>query len=349
MNQVPQAVSVHKAPPERSFSGPSEALSKTVILPTLDSPIPAGKSAIWCSSFQVAWNEVKAEITNGPIELEPDDPMIALLNRAQESQADLPAGSFYTAVGSVEKGVIERIKKELPQKFPGARLPALTPPPDLPAFIACGYLRAGVKFTYDFFDSDELLLFEEGSGHTSKVRAFGLRPKDQYTGVSTFRGQVEVLFRDRGEFALDLCNTSQPNQIIVARMSRKPTLADTLADRDKRPRKRESAFGDKATLLVPNMNWDIDHHFKELEGKTFQNPPVRGWRLYEAFEFIRFNLDRHGAEVESGADVGGWLDGHDDPNAYHFDSPFLIVLQKRGAAHPFFVMWVDNSEPLCTK
>jgi WD40 repeat protein len=349
MSQVPQATAKQKPPPGPTFSGPSDQLRQTIILPTLDSPIPAGKSAIWCSSFQIAWNQIKNTITNGPVQLSPGDPMVALLNRAQESEADLPADSYYTAAGTTDESVIGRIKQELPKKFPGARLPRLSPPPDDLAFFVCGYLRAGVKFTYDFFDSDDLLLFQDASGHTSKVRVFGLRPQDKMTGLSTFRSQIEVLFRERDEFALDLSKTSQPNQIIIARMTRKATLADTIVDIHKRPRKKDSTFGDIATLLVPNMNWEIDHDFKELEGQTLLNQPGHRPGLYEAFEFIRFQLDRHGAEAESGSDVGGFDDGHDDPNAYHFDSPYLIVLQKRGAAHPFFVMWVDNAELLCTK
>ncbi len=37
------------------------------------------------------------------------------------------------------------------------------------------------------------------------------------------------------------------------------------------------------------------------------------------------------------------------PMAIHFvcDHPFLIVVKKRGAKRPFFVMWVDNAELLC--
>ncbi len=35
-----------------------------------------------------------------------------------------------------------------------------------------------------------------------------------------------------------------------------------------------------------------------------------------------------------------------DPN-FIFDRPFLIVVKKRGAERPFFVMWVDNAELLC--
>jgi hypothetical protein len=35
-----------------SFDGRSDALQKTVVVPTLDTPIPKGKSVIWCASFQ---------------------------------------------------------------------------------------------------------------------------------------------------------------------------------------------------------------------------------------------------------------------------------------------------------
>src|SRR5262249_44652024 len=130
MSQVPEATATPKAPSEPTYCGSSEQLRQTIIVPTLDSPLPTGKSAIWCSSFQFAWNQTKSKIPNGPAQLSPGDPMVDLLNRAQESEADLPADSYYTAAGTTDEGLIAQIKKELPKKFPGARLPRLSPPPD---------------------------------------------------------------------------------------------------------------------------------------------------------------------------------------------------------------------------
>ncbi|HEV2950204.1 MAG TPA: hypothetical protein VGX70_22690, partial [Gemmataceae bacterium] len=43
-----------------SFDGKSEALQQTIMVPTLDTPIPEGKSAIWCVSFQIAWNRLRS-------------------------------------------------------------------------------------------------------------------------------------------------------------------------------------------------------------------------------------------------------------------------------------------------
>src|SRR5262245_8297100 len=47
--------------PPLYFDGNSDRLQQTIIVPTLDSPIPDGKSAIWCVSFQLAWNRLKED------------------------------------------------------------------------------------------------------------------------------------------------------------------------------------------------------------------------------------------------------------------------------------------------
>jgi hypothetical protein len=39
--------------------------------------------------------------------------------------------------------------------------------------------------------------------------------------------------------------------------------------------------------------------------------------------------------------------GHDDPNVFHFDRPFMVYLKNRAAQHPYFVMWVETAELLC--
>ena len=47
----------------------SASLQSTVIAPTLDTPVPAGKNVIWCSSFQLAWNKLKDDIVKAPVEI----------------------------------------------------------------------------------------------------------------------------------------------------------------------------------------------------------------------------------------------------------------------------------------
>lgn len=61
-----------------------------------------------------------------------------------------------------------------------------------------------------------------------------------------------------------------------------------------------------------------------------------------AMQVIRFRLDRNGAELASQAKIHA----KPAPTEFVFDQPFLLSIKKRGAQHPFFVMWVDNAELL---
>jgi hypothetical protein len=107
----------------------------------------------------------------------------------------------------------------------------------------------------------------------------------------------------------------------------------------------DTALHEEDTLLVPVMHWRIDHHFSELEGvdRTLEHAGLEAMYLGTALQTIEFKMDRRGAEVASEAQMGFDNGG---PARYHFDRPFLIIMTKRDAQHPFFVMWVDNSELL---
>jgi hypothetical protein len=56
--------------PVKTFDGPSTSLKQTIIVPTLDTPLPEGKSAIWCASFQLAWDRLKNDVAKGPVKME---------------------------------------------------------------------------------------------------------------------------------------------------------------------------------------------------------------------------------------------------------------------------------------
>ena len=87
------------------------------------------------------------------------------------------------------------------------------------------------------------------------------------------------------------------------------------------------------------------HHFQELEGsdKQFLNPSLQGLYLDTALQTIQFGLDRSRAELSSESQIIV----KSAPAAFlHFNRPFLVLIKKRDAEQPFFVMWVDNAELL---
>jgi hypothetical protein len=90
------------------------------------------------------------------------------------------------------------------------------------------------------------------------------------------------------------------------------------------------------------MHWRIEHRFKEIEGKALLNPSMRGTWIDQAIQIIELKLDRQGAAISSESMEITHKGGHD----FAFNHPFLLYIKKRGAKHPFFVMWVDNAELL---
>jgi hypothetical protein len=345
----------HDPPAPPLLDVASAALPKTVIVPTLDTPIQPGHSAVWCSSFQLAWNRLKADVAKGPVQLTNAQAVADRLNQAGPTEADLDGEGVYAAAGLVKDGIVERIRAEMGEKFPNGPKPGLNAPAGA---VAYAYLTATVKFEIPFFENDEPFLFTDSAGGRSAVRSFGIRKKDDYA-YQELRKQVQVLYRPRdaiseegeiGEFVLDPCKSSSPYQVVLALVKPAGTLAATLADVQKKTATGPKPdylprVGPNDTLLIPGMNWRITHRFKELEGadKRFRNPALRGLHLDTALQTIQFKLDKSGADLAAEAK----LFAKPSPTHLHFNRPFLLYTKKRDARHPFLVVWVDNAGLLC--
>ena len=342
--------------PDIAFNGDSTDLHQSIIVPTLDTPVPEGKNVIWCGTLQLAWNHLEEDVLHEPPNLRGAEAVAQRLNEAQFTEDDLPPDSYLAEAGFAKDGIVERIKSEMASRFHKTVEIDPLEPSDI---LAYAYLEAKADFTVPYFDSPEPLTFLDPSGRETPVTSFGIEEKHEYA-YEQLRDQLDVLYRhpqnldseNPDEFVLDLCRSSSPNQVIVARIPRKATLSETLADMDTKIRefarqsdaKSHGEFGINDVLMIPNLNWEVQHRFTELEGsdKPFQNDGFTGYHIVKALQTIRFRMDRSGAELASEAR----LPCAPTPTHYLCNRPFLIVMKKRDTERPFFVMWVDNAELL---
>jgi hypothetical protein len=330
---------------KKVFDGPSSDLKQTVIVPSLQSKLDKGRNVIWCASFDMAWNELKTLYPPSFLQVKGAEETVALLNNSQLTLGDLPDQSYYAAAGFIQNGIVKKIQDEMKERFPGESVPSfddiITPSTES---IAYSYLQASLSFTLPFFDNDVPLVFKTSEGRETSVASFGIRDKD---GSKFFRlrKQVKVMFvkRDRGdaskaalmEFALDLCRDSKPNQIVLACVEPKETLAGTVEYVEAQMPDEPDGKGDigpNDSILIPNLFWKIEHSFHELEGDWIQ----------KAKETIEFRLNRRGAELKAHSKISVKA----SPRDFVFDRPFLIYMKKRGAEHPYFVAWIGNEELL---
>ncbi len=311
------------------------SLSATIVVPTLDTPVPAGKSAVWCSTMPLAWKEIR-KFLPGPLRIA--DPAAAeRLDRCRESIDDLPPDSFYVKSGLAEKGIVELIRWEMAARFPERRFPDLDLPlPKGP--IAYAYLKAGLKYRYSFRELGPMT-FRGSDGRQTKVTSFGIPAGDGGDYAEKLREQITIYAsseiagfpRSEAEFLIDPSKTTMPNQIILASVKWQGDLPRTVERVEKLLLEPGRPFGEADVLHVPELNLQTEHRFLELEGADI--PFVK--------QSILFELNRFGAELESEGKTYVSMS-----LVFDFDRPFLIYLRKRGGARPFFVLWVENAELL---
>lgn len=326
----------------------SADLARTDIVPTLDSPLPAGKNVIWCASFQLAWNELRDSLAKGPVKADGAAQAIERLNSSPVSKKDVGFNPHFAAAGLVKDGAVERVSQAMEEQF-GRRPSFPISPSSSNGVLAYAYMQARAKFEVPFFDRNSPLEFTDSRGKKTPVSSFGIHKEHEYA-YHKLREQIRILYypedrRTRSpEFVVDPCRTSSPNQLLLAKVSPGKTLADTIARVEELVEKghEDSEFGVSETFAVPNMNFEVAHEFAELKGVSLLNDGLLGQSIEGAFQDIRFRLDRSGAELESEAKVLMMP----IPRHFIFDGPFLVIMKERNARHPFFVMWVDNSELL---
>jgi hypothetical protein len=120
------------APPPVAFEGDSSRLQRTVVVPTLDTPLPEGRNAVWCASFEMAWKALSRDVVKTPVLVSGAEEIAARLNASALAEGDLPGGGHYSAAGFVRDGIAEKIRDEMAERFPGVPPPNLEgPPPEL--------------------------------------------------------------------------------------------------------------------------------------------------------------------------------------------------------------------------
>ena len=315
-----QSISYAKKAP--TYSGSSESLNLTIIVPTLDSPIEENKNVIWSSVFQLALSELPDDVTNVFGEFDETD------NMAPES--------YYTAVGKVSDGIIDVIKNDMAENFPKHSMPQFDKSDGL---LVYSYLDLHVPFKYPFAQYKERFEFTDSQGKQTNISAFGLWESIKY-------GQVELLYSSLDpeeykdgkhvkEFVIDLCKYSEPYQVIVSVVEPNETLTETINYVEKKiedfklskdPSNRSEYFR-YDILLVPEMFWHINHKFQDIQN-------------VDAYQEMSLRFDRSGTVREDKSSVMKKIINR----RFECNRPFMLYIKKRGSTQPCFVMWIDNAE-----
>ncbi len=95
----------------------SKNLKNTIFTPRLNQEIKTGQNVVYCSSFQLAWNELKDKIVHEAVRLENEPPLGSFLNDGLSNKDDVSADGYLAMAGFAGENIVPRINNLLREKF----------------------------------------------------------------------------------------------------------------------------------------------------------------------------------------------------------------------------------------
>jgi len=354
----------------------------TIITPVIDTQIEPGKNLVYCSTFQMAWNEVCNKYADGTLEIADAPKYIEKLNALNKQPALLDENSFIAMSGLGGEGIINKVNEALEKKFGNSKtgeiLPKINYSLGSNEILAFAYLYKNLEFE-NIFDTVEAILMNINN-HSFHANAFGSEdieeneklkkqvnviyynnyetdevemPDGSVNKVKTNHMQTEEKDMPEGSI-IRLLTKSDTDEIIISSLPISNTLIDTYQMiKEISERKLERRIPVNSILFslkIPKLKFDILHNYKELKNKEVLNKSIKKYldKCYvgEAIQKISFNLDQKGAQLSS----HGSIICVGSVKRYYYriiiKCPFIIYMKDKTKKFPYFMAYVDNNEVL---
>lgn len=349
----------------------SRELKKTRITPVLDEKITAGENLIFCSTFQMAWNELCNKYAEGTLEIENAPVYAAKLNALYKQPPLLDEASYIAMSGLGKENIAEKINETIQRRFghlkPDERPEKLVNSSGADVIIAFSYLYKNLRFP-KAFDTIAPITMNCG-GKRFKADAFGVvgpRGKEELFAqvrIMYFNDGIDMPEKPNGVI-LSLKTGSETDEIIIsttgsgdtlrAAYDRTRYLINSNIEKSFIPNQFEISNDELrdtlfklASLAIPKLEFNFIHRYEELIGKTIQNETFKKRHstaeFAEAFQVVALTLDEKGAKVMSYADVE-LRELSDRPKEIVISAPFIIYIRNVNFAAPYFMAYVANEE-----
>ncbi len=322
-------------------------MERTQVTPHMDVPIEPGRNVLFCSTFHIAWNEMRNGIVREDIRLEKSLEMVHQLNLGRMTKADISEEDYLSMAGYGGRNIADEINAALRAKF-GNDAPVVDDVyNDDDVILAYAFLRKELMFE-DAFDDFLHPIHFDANGARTPVEGFGISSYSDERH-SNLRDQVEIIeYKDAGNFIVGLTSKHPDDEIILAEVAPGRTLMETYEQVNRRiDRSRNGAdpvtLSKNDVLQIPKFDITVNHRYSSLLGLHLRNKGFEDYFVAEARQDVVFRLDECGATAKSEA-VLAIKKGPMDFKLLRFNKPFLLYLKKKGAAYPYLAIWVENTD-----
>jgi len=319
---------------------------KTLVTARLNEPITAGQNLIYCATVNLTWNEL-SDFMRGRVTFWQPCETVDFLNKRSFTKDHLDNNCYLAYASLIQDGILDRIKKDLREKFGETSKVNLNPanfePTDI---LAYSFLLKILTFEKKFENLNQYLYFNG----TTLVKAFGIN-KVRIDIEKKLKNQVYVLYyKNYDDFAIAL-RTQSSDIIVLIKTAPQRTIENIIKNTeallDSTPHEG-SRLQTNESLIIPKIEFDLEHHFREMiDQDIYVNGKITKYFIAESVQFIKFLLNEEGAKLRSEMAMltKGMSHGEKMVRRFVFDKPFLIYLKEHTHA-PYFAAWVANTEVL---
>jgi len=330
--------------------------STIIVTPILDTEIDKDKNLIYCSTIQMAWNELSNNQLKQTLEIETPPHYLKKLNSLLKQKPLVSHDAYLVLAGIADSLTSKKIETALKNKFKGKLSDEEA---SFNFNITSGYAYAVSVLFKDLLFNKEYEIIEK---HKIKfkdkevfVEAFGIVETDFDTrrGLSdqfeVFHENDKITSLSTEElFVIKLKTKSESDEVIVSNCKPEETLEKTykkLNDYISLPEKRHILSHD-AKLKIPKINFDITNNFKKMTNKKIINDTYKGRFIAEFIQKIKFKLNEKGVRIFSTGIIYEGMNINDLPRHFIIKGPFFIYLKDKNADLPYFMAYIANEELL---
>lgn len=306
----------------------------TIFAATAFTEFSGKKNVVYCASLELLWLELTDYLGNQPKAITRVEDLENLNHATAEYHIPLNEAFWFAKVGLEKDGIIDSIQSAYQQQF------GLTWKPDSDNESTDLIGHAYLKKTIDFYSSQD-----QQSGHfrfndSIRVKCFmdnGMAgPKNEnWFQIHDFKNDDDFIFQMGCKDSLD--------EVYFAKVPPQENLKTTYeAIMDRVNANRLTCLGVYDEFLIPYLKFDVTNDFEQLQNLVLTN----GSEIKKLSQQINFDLNKDGIKLESQANsvIILGVDEEPEPKIYAFDQPFLIILKRKGALTPYFLMWVQNAQ-----
>ena len=285
-------------------------LENTDFVPTLESPFSIKNNTIYGATLPFAWNEIRNSLNQPLFNFE--STQLLALHSTKSFINTLTKGEYETSV-QVDGNVIK----------------------------ASAYFRKSLPFKTELTKFNDPIDF-----NGNEVESFGFCGYNEIARINYFHNESNLsisLFPENSEHEIILIMDSNMDLDSVSFINQFNKFQQLL----KAESTHETVLNDNDKVQIPIIQFHLEKAFSDIIESTFQSKTMK-YTVSEAYQRNAFILNEKGAEVESEAvfAVEETSAPSSSPKRMIFNKPFFIFLKRKDAPHPYFGVFVANTELL---